>query len=190
MTEHAQVPTKALVYIGLFVGIWLAVTMVLMTAFKINLGWSAYLTLPLFFLAGNDPKQLLNLFVGGAVGIILAACFFPIFAMLTPALGAQLTPLVIIFIIIFLIIALGNAVPMVFNNFNLVYFTAAIGFYTIFYGIAAVTKTPYALVPETLKMVVVMIVGGLFFTGGTLLFIQKAIPKLMTPKNTTTTHGR
>jgi hypothetical protein len=189
MTEHAQVPTKALVYIGLFVGIWLAVTMVLMTAFKISLGWPAYLTLPLFFLAGNDAKQLLNLFVGGAVGIILAACFFPIYAMLTPALGAQLTPLVIIFIIIFLIIALGNAVPMVFNNFNLVYFTAAIGFYTIFYGIAAVTKTPYALVPETLKMVVVMIVGGAFFTGGTLLFIQKAIPKLMAPKGPSATHG-
>ena len=119
----------------------------------------------------------------------MAACFFPIYAMLTPVLGAELTPLVVIFIILFLIIALGNAVPMVFNNFNLVYFTAAIGFYSVFYGIAAVTKTPYALVPETLKMVVVMIVGGVFFTGGTLLFIQKAIPKLMAPKGPSATHG-
>ena len=189
MTEHAHIPTKALVYIGLFVGIWLVVTMVLMTIFKISLGWPAYLALPLFFLAGNDPKQLPNLFVGGACGIIFAALFFILYGMLTPVLGAELTPLLIVFVILFLIIALGNAAPMLFNNYNLAYFTVAIGFFTVFYGIAAVTKQPYALIPETLKMVVVMIIGGGFFMGGILLFIQKAIPKLMAPKGPSATHG-
>lgn len=189
MTEHAQIPTKALVYIGLFVGIWLLITMVLMTACKITLGWPAYLTLPLFFLAGNNPKDLPKLFVGGACGIILAALFFVLYAILTPVLGAQLAPLLIIFVLMVLIIGLGNAVPIVFNNFNLAYFTAAIGFYTVFYGIAAVTKTPYALGPETLKMVLVMLVGGAFFSGGVLLFATKGLPKLMMPKNTPVNPG-
>lgn len=182
MTEHAQIPTKALVYIGLFVGLWLILTMILMTAFKIELGWPAYLSLPLFFLAGNNPKQLPHLFVGGACGIIFAALFFVLYGILTPVMGAHVAPLLIVFVFMVLIIGLGNAVPIVFNNFNLTYFTVAIGFYTVFYGIAAVTGTPYALLAETLKMVAVMIIGGLFFTGGVLYFVGKILPKLLMPK--------
>lgn len=185
MTEHAQIPTKILVYIGLFVGLLIAVLMVLSTMLGIHTTWPAFLTLPLFFLAGNDPKQLPHLFVGAVSGLIFTALFFPIYAALLPVLGAQIAPLILVFVILVLIIGMGNVVPMVFNNFNLVYFTVAIAWFTVMFAI----NPAYALIPETLKMIGVTIVGGLLFTGGTLLFIGKGLPKILAPKNTTTTHG-
>jgi hypothetical protein len=169
MTEHAEhPPTKAMLYIGLFVGIWIVVCLVILGALKIESGWPAFLTLPLIFLAGPTKDNVSKCFVGGASGLIITWLVTPVVAFLATSAGLGMTPAILltIFLVLFVIIGLGSTVPMVFNNFNLIYFTVAIIF------------------PEqhTLLWIALLFLGGLVFTGGTLLFVQKALPKLMTPK--------
>lgn len=166
--EHAEhPPAKALVCIGLFVALWLVISLVILGAFGIKQGWPAFLTLPLFFLAGADQKQLGNVFVGGAVGLLMSAAVAPVVGFLAKSgLGLQLAILLTIFMVVFLIVALGGTIPLVFNNFNLVYFTVAIVF-------------PQQ---QTISWLATLILGGAFFTGGTLLFVLKGLPKLMAPK--------
>ncbi|HRW13452.1 MAG TPA: hypothetical protein P5549_10040 [Syntrophomonas sp.] len=178
MSEHPHIPTKILFYIGIAVGLIICILMVLATTFDIHTTWPAYLTLPIFFLAGNDTKQLPHLFIGACSGLIFTALFFIAYAALVPVLGAHLAPLLLVFVILVLIIGLGNVVPMVFNNYNLVYFTVAIAFYTVMFAI----NPAYPLIPETLKMIGITLVGGGAFVGGTLLFIGKILPKILAPK--------
>ncbi len=178
MTEHAHIPTKILFYIGIAVGLLICLLMVLATTFGIHTTWPAYLLLPIFFLAGSDTKQLPHLFIGAISGLIFTVLFFLCYAALVPSLGAHLTPLLLVFIILVTIIGCGNIVPMVFNNYNLVYFTVAIAFYTVMFAI----NPAFALIPETLKAIGVTIVGGGIFVGGTLLFIGKILPKILAPK--------
>jgi hypothetical protein len=169
MTGNAEhPPTKAMLYIGLFVGVWIVVCLVILGALKIESGWPAFLTLPLIFLAGPTKENITNCFVGGTVGLIITWLLTPVVTFLATSAGLGMTPAILltIFVILFLIIGLGSTVPMVFNNFNLVFFTVAIIFPT----------------QHTLLWIGLLIIGGLVFTGGTLLFIQKALPKLMTPK--------
>jgi hypothetical protein len=178
MTEHPHIPTKILFYIGIAVGLIICILMVLSTMFGIHTTWPAFLSLPIFFLAGNDPKQLPHLFIGACSGLILTALFFIVYAAMLPVLGASLTPLILVFVILVLIIGLGNVAPMVFNNYNLVYFTVAIAFFTVMFAI----NPGFELIPETLKLIGITLVGGGLFVGATLVFIGKILPKILAPK--------
>ncbi len=110
--------------------------------------------------------------------MIFTALFFMAYAALVPVLGAHVAPLLLVFVILVLIIGMGNVVPMVFNNYNLTYFTVAIAWMEVMFAI----NPAYPLIPETLKMIGVTLVGGGIFIGGTLLFIGKILPKILAPK--------
>jgi len=185
MTEHPHIPTKILVYIGIAVGLIICILMVLSSMFGIHTTWPAFLALPIFFLAGNDPKQLPHLFIGACSGLLLTALFFIAYAALVPVLGAELAPLLLVFVILVLIIGLGNVVPMVFYYYNLVYFTVAIAFFTVMFAI----NPKFELIPETLKLIGITLVGGGAFVGATLVFIGKILPKILAPKNTPVNPG-
>lgn len=170
MTEHAHEhpPTKILMTIGIIVGFWIIVTLVFLGAFGIHSGWPAFLALPLFFLVGgSDMKQLANVFVGGAAGLIISAGVAPAIGIGMMKMGLGLTPatLLVVFLLVALIVGLGGAVPLVFNNFNLVYFTVAL----IFVG-----KPEFQLV----QWLTTLVLGGAIFVGGTLLCMNFILPRL------------
>lgn len=164
MTEqHAHPPTKVLVTIGIIVAFWLLVSLVILGALGIKEGWPAFLPLPLFFLSGgSDKKQLINIFVGAVVGLLLAAALAPAVGFLVKSAGLGLQPgiLLIVGLVVFLIIALGGVAPMLFNNFTFIYFTVAVIF------------------PKqaTLPWLETLIVGGAFFVGTCLLSMNFILP--------------
>jgi hypothetical protein len=165
MTEQTHPSTKALVVIGIIVAFWLLVTLVILGVFGIKEGWPAFLTLPLFFLiGGTDKKQLVNIFAGGAVGILLAAVI-PLavkFLVTSAGLDQTLGILIVVGLLVFIIIALGGSIPMLFSNFTFVYFTAA-------------------LIPAkqaTIAWLGTLVLGGGFFLGTCLLSMALILPKL------------
>jgi len=148
--------SKEKVIAGLIVAFWLVVTLVILSKFGISEGWPAFLTLLFFFEAGAKTDNLVNIFVGGAVGLLLAACLPIAVGAIAPALGVELSALLVVFVIVFLIIALGDVAHMLFNNYAFCYFTVA----TIFHEQA------------TLQWLAVLILGGIFFTGGIIAIIK------------------
>ena len=148
--------SKEKVIAGLIVAFWLVVTLVILSKFGISQGWPAFLTLLFFFESGAKTANLKNIFVGAAVGLLLGAAMPVVAGALAPALGLEPALLLVVFVIVFLIIALGDVAHMFFNNYAFCYFTVA----TIF--------------PEqsTLEWLAVLILGGIFFTGGILAIIK------------------
>lgn len=154
---------KDSVIAGLIVAFWLCITLVILGAFNIKEGWPAFLTLLFFFETGARTENLKNIFVGAAVGILLGAALFPLAGALISVLGHQMGVLAAVFIVVFLLIALGSVSPtfhMLFNNYAFCYFTVAMIF------------------PKqaTLEWLGVLILGGLFFTGG-ILYILKFLQR-------------
>lgn len=158
MSEQVHPPTKVLVIIGIIVAFWLLVSLVIFSALGIKEGWPAFLALPLFFLAGGtDPKKLIDIFVGGIVGLIMAAAIVPVVTFLVTGAGLpqEAAILLVVGILVFLIIALGGIAPLLFSNYTFVYFTVALIFPT----------------QNTLPWLGTLILGGAFFVGACLLSI-------------------
>jgi len=147
---------KETVIAGLIVGVWLVLTLIILSQFGISQGWPAFLTLLFFFESGTKTENLKNIFVGAAVGLLLAAVMPSAASVLAPVLGMELALLLVVFVIVFLIIALGDVAHMFFNNYAFAYFTVALIF------------------PQqaTLEWLAVLILGGIFFTGGILTIIK------------------
>ncbi|MDD2556227.1 MAG: DUF1097 family protein [Syntrophaceticus sp.] len=147
---------KETVIAGLIVGVWLVLTLIILSQFGISQGWPAFLTLLFFFESGTKTENLKNIFVGAAVGLLLAAVMPSSASVLAPVLGMEPALLLVVFVIVFLIIALGDVAHLFFNNYAFAYFTVALIF------------------PQqaTLEWLAVLILGGIFFTGGILTIIK------------------
>lgn len=147
---------KETVIAGLIVAVWLVVTLIILSQFGISQGWPAFLTLLFFFETGAKTENLKNIFAGAAVGLLLGAALPVVAGALAPAMGLEPALLLVVFVIVFLIIALGDVAHMFFNNYAFCYFTVA------------------CIFPQqaTLEWLAVLLLGGLFFTGGILLMIK------------------
>ncbi len=148
---------KETIIAGVIVAAWLCVTLVGLGAFKITQGWPAFLTLLFFFEQKGDVKNLANIFIGAAVGLLLAASVPHAVELIAPSLGATGGTLLVVFICVFLIIALGDVAHLLFNNYAFVYFTIALIF---------------GKEQPTVQWLIVLAAGGVFFTGGVLVFAK------------------
>jgi len=132
--------------------------------------WPAFLTMIFFFMAHMDKKLAPNMLIGGAFGIlmIIVAKIF-----VTSLVGAGLDPFVsfLIFVLIFVycIVALGEILPILFNNYA---FMAL-----LFTG--TYMKTPDPINPFILTAI--LLIGGGFFIIG-ILGIVKLLMKLSASK--------
>ncbi len=142
---------------AVIVAAWLCVTLTLMGVFKIHHAWPALLTLLFFFEKNGDIKNLPNIFIGSAVGLLLAAGVPHIVGFIAPISGTAAATLITVFLIVFLLIALGDVAHMFFNNYGFVYFTIALIF---------------AEAQLTVQWLIVLVAGGAFFTGGVLVFAK------------------
>jgi hypothetical protein len=114
--------------------------------------WPAFLAMILFFMEHMNPKKVPEILVGAVFGIaciIFAGIFIK---MLAPALGLELARLVFIVVIVYLIVAFGEIVPMVFNNYAFLYLTVA--------GVAAMAGNPQPIV-----WMAIALVGGAALIG-------------------------
>lgn len=140
----------------MIVAVWICVTIVVLGAFCIHQVWPAALVLLFMFEKGGDPKGLLNILPGGAVGLLLAAELPHLVGYIAPSLGLQPAILLAVGIFVFLIIALGDVAHMFFNNYAFAYFTIALIFHE----------------QLTIEWLATLVLGGLFFVGGFMVFLQ------------------
>jgi len=156
MSEEKGFKKKTLIA-AVIVAALLCVTIVILGIFKIHHVWPALLTLLFFFEKDRDVKNLPNIFVGSAVGLLLAALVPIAVGAIAPTVGLLGGSLIVVFIAVFLIIALGDVAHMLFNNYAFVYFTIALIF---------------GKEQLTVQWLIVLVAGGIFFTGGVLVFAK------------------
>jgi hypothetical protein len=156
MSEEKGFKKKTLIA-AVIVAAWLCVTIVILGIFKIHHVWPALLTLLFFFEKGGDVKNLPNIFVGAVVGLLLAALVPIAVGAIAPTVGVLAGSLIVVFVLVFLIIILGDVAHMFFNNYAFVYFTIALIF---------------GKEQLTVQWLIVLVAGGIFFTGGILVFAK------------------
>ncbi len=84
-------------------------------------GWPAFFACLFFFEMGLDPKKLKNVFGGGAVGLIISMAMPPMLSFFTPIFGELFAILTMLLIIVFIVMSLESACPILFNNVTFTY---------------------------------------------------------------------
>jgi len=103
--------------------------LVLIAAAEIVMGklavppWPAFLAMIFFFEAHMDLKKARHILAGGTFGIALILLAKPTIAALAPLLGVELARLAYILILVYAIVAFGETLPMLFNNYAFAYLT-------------------------------------------------------------------
>jgi hypothetical protein len=147
---------------GLYLLVLIAVAEIAMGHLKLP-AWPAFLAMIFFFVEHMDVKKVPHIVVGGAFGIGLILTATPIIGALAPVIGMELGRLVFILGLVFLIILLGETLPMLFNNYAFMSLTVT--------GIAVQLPNPNPL----LWMAIALVGGSLLIAG------VVGILKLMAP---------
>ena len=132
----AKLDSQRLIF-GAFLMIPIILIEVVLGHFKLP-AWPAFLAMIMFFVEHMNPKKVPEIIVGGVVGIasiILAGIFIKLLA---PVVGLELARLLFIVAIVYVIVAFGEMLPVVFNNYLFLYLTVA--------GVAAMAGNPQPLV--------------------------------------------
>jgi len=156
MTEKKGFKKDTLIA-AIVVSAWLCVTLIGLGALQIHHAWPALLTLLCFFEKKGDVKNLGNIFAGAAAGLVMAGLAPSAARLIAPVTGAHVGMILIVFTMVFLIIILGDVAHLVFNNYAFFYFTIALIF---------------GREQLTIQWLMVLAAGGVFFTGGVLVFAK------------------
>jgi hypothetical protein len=137
---------------GVFLIILIALGEIILGHLKLAT-WPAFMVMIFFFEAHMDMKKAPNILVGGLFGIanLLLIMFF--LEAVGPALGMELAKLVYVLIFVYAIVALGEVVPVLFNNYCFMYFLVA--------AVAAKNAEPDIFVWMGIELV-----GGIAFIAG------------------------
>ena len=149
---------------GISVAIWILVTIEILGRFNIHQVWPAALVVLFFFLGHADTKNIPNIFVGGVAGLLLAAALPLCVKFLVPMLGLKASIYVVVGVMVFFIVALGDLLHIVFNDYNFAYFTIALIFHE----------------QLTLHWILTLVIAGPFFLFTVLYsikFVMKALMK-------------
>lgn len=89
-------------------------------------GWPAFMVMVFFFVEHMDVKKAPQLLVGGAIGILTALGFFLFVGKFAATLGQLPAILLYICVAVYAIVAFGEMVPVVFNNYAFMFLTVSI----------------------------------------------------------------
>jgi len=161
--ENSKKITMKAVLEGLFISVIVTVAVVVLGKFKIHQVWPATIALMFFFESKVRMDNIKNIFIGGASGILLAYGMIKGVVFLGPVLGnADLALLLPLFVIVFLIVALGEVAHPLFNNYTFCYFTVAL-----------ITGAEQAPIPCLISLVL---------GGGFLVFMAIQLVRVVTKK--------
>ncbi|MGP8154461.1 MAG: hypothetical protein ACLQBQ_10045 [Smithella sp.] len=118
-----------------------------------------------------DTKKADNILVGGLFGIANLIIIKMFLQAAAPSLGLELAKLVYILVFVYLIVALGEVVPILFNNYCFMFFLVAV------LGATAAAFNPNDVF---VWMGVEVVGGGLFIVG--ILCIMKIMGALAAKK--------
>ena len=137
---------------GLYLLVVIAVAELVVGHFKLP-AWPAFMAMIFFFLGEMNVKKVPNILVGGTAGIAGILLAKPIITLLAPMMGVELATLTFVLVIVYAIVAFGEMVPVVFNNYMFMYLTVS--------GIAVQAPNPNPL----LWMLMTVVGGGLLIAG-------------------------
>jgi hypothetical protein len=106
---------------GFFVLMFIVVTELVTALLKLP-AWPAYVVWTLFFIEQMNAKKAPHILVGAATGIGLILLAPPSIGLLAPMFGAEWGRLVYILLAVYAIVAFGEMVPLVLNNYAFLYF--------------------------------------------------------------------
>ncbi len=132
--------------------------------------WPAFMVMIFFFENHMNPKRAPHILIGGTFGIlnlVLIGIFLKAVAPLTGILTAKL---VYICLFVYLIVALGEILPVLFNNYAFMYFLIS--------ALAAKVQEP---APNPWLWMGIQLVGGALVVGG-ILGIGRLMAILFAPK--------
>jgi hypothetical protein len=137
---------------GLYLLVLIAVAVVVTGHFKWP-AWPAFMAMVFFFVEDMNPSKVPQILAGGIFGIACILLATPIIGALAPLIGVEYATLAYILVVVYAIVALGDMVPLLFNNFAFMYLTVT--------GIAVQAPGP----DPYLWMAVTGIGGGLLIAG-------------------------
>lgn len=125
--------------------------------------WPAFMAMIFFFVEHMDVKKAPHILVGGVFGIACILLAAPTIGALAPLMGVEMARLAYILGVVYAIVAFGEMLPMLFNNYAFMFLTVT--------GLAVAMPQPNPY----LWMAVAGIGGGLLIAG------VVGILKLMSP---------
>lgn len=159
---------KETIIAGIVVAASITAISVVASVIGVAATWPAVFVVLLFMIAGHtDINKLKEIFCGGVVGVGTSWVFSLLMATLIGSLGLFPGMIIGIFGTIFLLVILGDPLPIAFNNNTFIYFLVA------------------SLFPEQqpITWIITLLVGGAIFAflvmGGLKLFIKApTVPEL------------
>jgi hypothetical protein len=140
---------------GLYLIILVAIAELVSGYLKVP-GWPAFVALILFFIDHMEVKKVPAILVGAVVGIAMILIAPTVIALFARALGPAWGQLAYIMLAVYLIVALGEMLPLMFNSFAFMYLTIA----------ALALQTPN---PNPYLWAVTAVVGGGILIAGAML---------------------
>lgn len=107
---------------GLYLLVLIAGAVLVSGRFKLP-AWPAFMAMVFFFVEDMDVRKAPHILVGGMFGIACILLATPIIAALTPLIGVEYATLAYILGVVYAIVAFGEMVPLLFNNFAFMYLT-------------------------------------------------------------------
>jgi hypothetical protein len=147
---------------GLYLLVLIAAAVLVSGHFKLP-AWPAFMAMIFFFVEEMNVSKVPHILVGGVFGIACILLATPIIGALAPLIGVDYGTLVYILVVVYAIVAFGEMLPLIFNNFAFMYLTVT--------GIAVQAPEPNPY----LWMAVTAVGGGLLIAG------VIGIGKLMAP---------
>lgn len=143
---------KARLIFGLYLLVLIAVFHVATGHFHLPT-WPAFIAMIFFFVEHMDPKKVPAILAGGVFGIALILLAKPIIGVLAPLVGMELGTLAFVLILVYAIVAFGEMVPLLFNNYAFLYLTVT--------GVAVTQPNP-----NPFLWMAMAAVGGALLIGG------------------------
>lgn len=116
-------------------------------------GWPAFMVMIFFFVEHMAIEKASHILVGGAFGIALVFAAKVFVTGLAPSLGVEPATILFVVVVVYAIVALGEIVPMLFNNYAFMFLTVS----------ALAAKTPD---PNPLLWMAVELLGGALLLAG------------------------
>jgi uncharacterized membrane protein len=152
---------------GLLLIVLIAIGMIVLGRLKLAT-WPAFMVMIFFFEAHMDIKKASHIIIGGLFGIANLIGIKIFLEATGPSLGPELAKLVYVLVFVYAIVALGEVVPILFNNYTFMFFLVS----------AVAVLTPG---PNPIEWMGVEVVGGILFIAG-ILGIMKVMGSLAARK--------
>ncbi len=149
----AKISPQRLVF-GVFLIVLIVIGEIVFHAVKAP-AWAAFMVMIFFFVEHMNVKKAPEILVGGLFGLACILLARYSIAALAPILGAQLALLLFIVVVVYAIVAFGEVVPIVFNNYAFMYLTVG----------AAIARANPEQFNSVLWMATELVGGGIFIAG-------------------------